>query len=149
MVMLRRREQGEREHIDQQMERFLDRYVGGWKRPLVSFGTGEWQPAIDLYETPESVVIVADLAGLRIDQIEITIDKGALLLKGARPDPPRRAQAQFHIFEINRGSFQRLIRLPMAVDPDGATAAYQDGFLEIVLPKAARNPTTTVKIRTV
>jgi HSP20 family protein len=147
MVELRRRDESGYSDIERQMERFLDRYVGGWKRPMVTFGTGEWQPAIDLYETSDSLVIVADLAGMRVEQIEITVDRGHLILRGNRPEPPRREKAQYHVFEINRGSFQRAIHLPMPVDPDGAAASYQDGFLEILLPKAARTTSTTVKIR--
>ena len=69
-------------------------------------------------------------------------------MRGRRTGLVHPPNAQFHYFEINRGTFQRVIQLAIPVDPDGATASYQDGFLEIVLPKAARNPSTTVKIRT-
>jgi HSP20 family protein len=147
MVLARRSEKDDLGNMERQMERFLDRYVAGWKRPLVTFGTEGWQPAIDLYETSESVVLVADISGMRVDQIEITIDRGHLILRGSRPEPPRRGKALFHVLEINRGPFLRAIHLPLAVDPDGTTAIYQDGFLEIEMPKAARRPTTKVQIR--
>ncbi len=105
------------------------------------------EPAADVYETDDDVVVIVELAGIANQEVEITVDGRYLTLRGERvalPGQPGRLYAQM---EICFGPFERALALPAEVDADGATASYKDGFLEITLPKARRQVSRQVSIR--
>jgi HSP20 family protein len=92
-----------------------------------------WEPPTDLYETGEAYVVRMEIAGMREEDFDVSIQNGTLIITGVRPDfPARRA---YHQMEIRTGKFANLVELPGSVDVDRASAEYQDGFLTITLPK--------------
>ena len=93
-----------------------------------------WRPATNVWETPDALVIQADLAGLKREAIEVFADDQRLLMRGSRPDPGRGGRTHFHKLEIPDGPFERWISLPENVDPAGARARYEDGFLLVTIP---------------
>lgn len=93
-----------------------------------------WRPATNVWETPDELVIQADLAGLKREAIEVFADDQRLLIRGTRPDPGRGGRTHFHKLEIPDGPFERWISLPENVDPAGARARYKDGFLLVTIP---------------
>lgn len=106
-----------------------------------------WRPAIDLYEDDRSYYLVADLAGVNPEKIDLHVEKGKLLFRGERqsPRPPGQADCpapapgslRLHLMEINQGPFVRAIQLPASVDGDGICACYKNGFLWVKMPKKA------------
>lgn len=99
--------------------------------------SGVWDPPTDVYETEESYVVRMEIAGMREENFEISIQQDTLYIVGYRPDfPARRA---YHQMEIRSGKFTSAITLPGPVDADRAIAEYQDGFLTITLPKEKEN----------
>lgn len=118
-----------------QMERFID-YAGGAKRLPVVFTRPVWQPNIDICENASQVVVLVELAGVRREEIEISVDGLILSIAGARRDVLHGRKQRVYVMEINLGHFERLVPLPAPVDGESATATYEDGFLEILLPKA-------------
>ena len=98
---------------------------------------GVWNPPTDVYETEESYVVRMEIAGMREESFEISIQQDTLYIVGYRPDfPARRA---YHQMEIRSGKFTSAVTLPGPVDADRALAEYQDGFLTINLPKEKEN----------
>lgn len=98
-------------------------------------GTAGWTPPVDLYETADRFVLIAELPGLARDDIDIQYHEGRLTLQGRR----REAQVpceQYHRVERGHGSFVRHFGLPTAVDADRITADVRDGVLRIVVPKS-------------
>lgn len=92
-----------------------------------------WDPPTDLYETGEAYMVLMEIAGMREEDFDVSLQNGTLTITGTRPDfPARRA---YHQMEIRTGKFATLIELPGPVDIDHASAEYQDGFLTITLPK--------------
>lgn len=99
--------------------------------------SGVWDPPTDVYETEESYVVRMEIAGMREENFEISIQQDTLYIVGYRPDfPARRA---YHQMEIRSGKFTSAITLPGPVDADRAIAEYHDGFLTITLPKEKEN----------
>ncbi|HVC20309.1 MAG TPA: Hsp20/alpha crystallin family protein [Vicinamibacterales bacterium] len=96
-----------------------------------------WLPPIDLYETADSYVLLAEVPGLTRDQLDIRVQGDQLTLSGERPV---RAVAceRFHRVERGHGSFSRTFSLGTAVDAAAVTADLQNGVLTVTLPKAAR-----------
>ncbi len=93
-----------------------------------------WSPPTDQYETEETYVVRVEIAGMREDDFEVSIENDTLLIAGVRPDSPGRRA--YHQMEIRFGKFATALALPGPVNIERAHAEYKDGFLTVVLPKA-------------
>lgn len=94
-----------------------------------------WVPNTDVYVTDGTLVIKVELAGMRKQDLELTVEGNRLTITGHRPDGCRAPKCKFLVMEINYGSFQSVIELPPGYDLGGAKAAYQNGFLRIDVPQ--------------
>ena len=94
-----------------------------------------WVPNTDVYVTEQSLVIKVELAGMRKEDLELTVEANRLTITGHRPDGCRAPKCKFLVMEINYGSFQSVIELPPGYDLGQAKAAYQNGFLRIDVPQ--------------
>ena len=99
-------------------------------------GASAWSPAVDIYETPETIIIKADLPGLSRDDIEIQLQENTLSLKGERRFAKDVQQENYLRIERAYGAFQRNFTLPATVQQDRIRAVFRDGVLELTLPKA-------------
>ena len=98
--------------------------------------TSHWVPNTDVYVTADMLVIKVELAGMRKEDLELTVEGNQLTITGHRPDGCRAPKCKFLVMEINYGSFQSVIELPPGYDLSLAKAAYQNGFLRIDVPQA-------------
>ena len=132
------------------MQREMERLLGNFavrKPPIVYFSPRGWEPAIDIYETPEEIVALVELAGVKQEEIEIVADRKTLIIRGARKDTRQGGKRSYHRMEIHWGDFERGVLLPVAIESDEIRASYQDGLLEIVLPKVQREGRHKVEIQ--
>ncbi len=95
----------------------------------------DWAPAVDIKEEPNQFVIHADLPGVEIKDIEITLENGVLTLKGQRAIEQKEETEQYRRVERVRGAFLRRFSLPDAVDAEKVSAKCKDGVLEVLVPK--------------
>jgi HSP20 family protein len=95
-----------------------------------------WTPAVDIYETPEAVVLKAELPGLTRDDIEIQISDNTLTLKGERRFTKGAEEENYLRIERAYGAFQRSFTLPATIHRERIRAVFRDGVLELTLPKA-------------
>ena len=103
---------------------------------------GHWVPNTDVYATDNGLVIKVELAGMRSEHLEITVEKNRLCISGHRPDGCRAAKANFLVMEIYYGPFESALEVPPGYDLSQAKAAYLNGFLRIDVPlleRAARS----------
>lgn len=129
------------------MERMWDRLTGGLPNQP-RFCPPVLEPPTDVYETADSVVIIAEMAGIQDEEVELVFEGDQLTLRGKREDRQAGGFIRRYLqMEICRGPFQRTIALPTAVDPEQAQATYREGFLEIVIPKATPRGGRRVRIR--
>ncbi len=100
---------------------------------------GLFEPPTDVYETAENVVVRMEIAGLPPEGLEVALssDGNVLTVSGRREDPGAGSPRKYYTMEIECGEFSRQVRIPRPIDPEGASAAYSDGFLEVTLPKRA------------
>lgn len=96
-----------------------------------------WVPNTDVYVMDGGLVIKVELAGMRREDLELTIEENRLRISGQRPDGCRAPKCKFLVMEINYGAFESVIELPAGYDLSQAKAAYQNGFLRIDVPVAA------------
>ena len=102
----------------------------GWQVGLHSYA---WSPPTDVYETDASVVIRVEVAGMCESDFSINIEDNYMIISGFRNEGPERRA--YHQMEIRFGEFSTAVELPHGVDVTKTEADYQDGFLNVVLPK--------------
>jgi HSP20 family protein len=104
-----------------------------------SSASAHWVPNTDVYATESGLVIKVELAGMRSEHLEITVEGSRLRISGTRPDGCRAPKASFLVMEINYGPFESVLELPPGYDLGQAKAAYLNGFLRIDVPLAQRS----------
>jgi len=102
-------------------------------------------PNTDVYTTDSGLVVKVELAGMRSEHLEITVEGNRLRITGNRPDGCRAAKCSFLVMEISYGPFESLLELPSGYDLSQAKAAYLNGFLRIDVP-LARRPARQTKV---
>ena len=106
----------------------------------------EGQLAIDVYQTPSDIVIKAPIAGVRQEDLEVSITEDQITIKGERHDRQNEAVENYLVQECYWGAFSRTFPLPIAVDPDKAFAKLENGILTVTIPKAAKARTRTLSV---
>jgi HSP20 family protein len=98
---------------------------------------GSWTPNTDVYLTNGGLVIKVELAGMKREDLELTVEGSQLRISGVRRDGSRGGQCKFVLMEINYGRFESLIESPSGYDLSNAKASYQNGFLQVDVPALA------------
>lgn len=94
-----------------------------------------WSPQMDVLETPEAFLIIAEIPGVKKDEIRITVKKNMVQLAGKRERNPMEKAVRYHLMEMEYGYFERTFELPAIIDDEGIEAQYRDGLLWVTLPK--------------
>jgi len=129
--------------LQQQMRRLMEDMVHQLS-PRFLLDQRVWYPQMDIMETPQAFVILADASGLKKNEIQVTIKKNLVHLYGRRERPFTPETMRFLQMEIEYGSFERVFQLPVLIDEDKIEVQYQDGLLTITLPKKP-TPAKTIK----
>lgn len=132
-------------------ERIRERMEQAWRQVLGPPGAPRFcppliEPAIDIYETEREVVVVAELAGISEEDVEVTVSGRTLTMDGERKPRRGRPGRLYSQMEISHGPFHREVLLPAEVDAKEARAEYSHGLLEIVLPKVRRRTSRPARI---
>ena len=107
----------------------------GWQVGIHSYA---WSPPTDVFETDASFIVRLEVAGMCQSDFSIDVENNFLIISGVRSEPPDRRT--YHQMEIRFGEFSTAIEIPAGADVSKTQADYEDGFLNIVLPKI--KPTT-------
>jgi len=107
---------------------------------------GIWQPAVDIYETEDSIVIKAEVPDVDQKDIEVLIEDNTLILKGERRQEDEVKIESYHRIERYVGSFQRSFNLPAIIKQDNVSAVCERGVLTIVLPKKKEPMPKQIKV---
>lgn len=94
-----------------------------------------WSPSVDIREEEDKFVLVADIPGVDPKDIEITMEKGTLTIKGEREKEHEEERNGYRRLERVRGSFVRRFAFPETVDVEGIHASGKDGVLTLTIPK--------------
>ncbi|MGD0021593.1 MAG: Hsp20/alpha crystallin family protein [Smithellaceae bacterium] len=116
--------------------------------PIFKYYESIWRPNIDVYESIDEIIILADLAGLNKEELHIEIDHRKIKIAGVRKAIADLKNARYRLAEIPRGYFERSIALPETVDAESAIASYADGVLMIRVNKLATNKARRIEIKT-
>ncbi|MCZ7626694.1 MAG: Hsp20/alpha crystallin family protein [Candidatus Methylomirabilis sp.] len=108
--------------------------------------TSMWSPAVDIFETPDSIVMKAELPGVSRDNIDIQVQDNSLMLKGERKFEREVKEENYLRIERAYGAFHRAFNLPTDIQQDKIKAVFKDGVLEVTMPKAEEAKPKQVKI---
>ncbi len=92
-------------------------------------------PAVDVQETSDQFIVTADLPGLDLKDLDVSVTRNILTLSGTKREPQIPDKARVHRNELWAGEFRRTLSLPVAVNADAVSATLTDGVLTVILPK--------------
>jgi HSP20 family protein len=104
-------------------------------------------PAIDVHQTGEEIIVTASLPGLKADDVDITITGQTLAIRGEFKADESISRDQYLYRERRYGTFHRQLQLPVRVQGDAASATFDDGVLTLKIPKAEEVKPRQVKVR--
>jgi len=107
----------------------------------------EGQLPVDVYQTATDIVIRAFVAGVRADEMNVSISRDMVEIEGSRDERDQVTDSDYFSRELFWGSFSRTILLPQEIDVDAATAGSKDGLLTIVLPKLDKTRQTKLRVK--
>ncbi len=107
----------------------------------------EGQLPVDVYQTPSEIVVRTFIAGVRPDEINLSISRDMVVIEGARAERESIADSEYFNRELFWGSFSRTILLPQEIDVENASANAKDGLLTLILPKLDKAKQTKLKVR--
>ncbi len=109
--------------------------------------TVEGQLGIDLFETPIEVIVKTMIPGVRKDDIDISLSRDMLTIRGERKDEKTISDDDYHYRELYWGTFSRTVKLPHEVDIDKAEATESQGMLTLRLPRVDKARQTKIKLK--
>lgn len=107
----------------------------------------EGQLNIDMYQTKDNVIIKSTIAGVRPEDIDITVANDMVSIKGARRKEENVSNDDYFYQECYWGNFSRSVIVPVDIDSESIEADLKDGILTVIIPKAAKAKTKKVKVR--
>jgi HSP20 family protein len=134
--------------IQDEMNQLFGRAVGqGGQRSQGQVAERTWAPALDISERKDAYVVTVEVPGVKADDLDITLEDGLLTIRGERRFTQETSEQQFHRVERRYGSFRRSITLPSQVQADQIEASFEDGVLEVVVPKAEEAKPRKISVR--
>lgn len=109
--------------------------------------SSEGQLPVDVYQTQNEIVIRAFVAGVRADELNVSISRDMVVIEGARDERDQVPDSDYFTRELFWGSFSRTVLLPQEIDVDTSAANAKDGLLTIVLPKLDRTRQTKLRVK--
>jgi HSP20 family protein len=110
----------------------IDRIFEEMSKPLYFTQRRVSYPPVNICEDDKNIYVSAEIPGVDIDNVELTLTDGSLVIKGER----KSESGKYYRQERASGNFQRIITLNVPVDPDNVSAAMKNGVLNIALTKA-------------
>ncbi|MBU8849263.1 MAG: Hsp20/alpha crystallin family protein [Desulfobacterales bacterium] len=103
--------------------------------PMFCFSKQVWKPQMDIFETRSEIIIQAEIAGVRKEDIVIEVSNKAVKMSGSRKSSHSDRTATYRLAEIQFGQFERVLYLPNIIDVEKVSATFLNGFLELTLGK--------------
>jgi len=106
----------------------------------------EGQLAVDVYQTKDSVIIKAPIAGVKAEDIDVSVSEDVVTLRGERKEETEVTRENYYVQECYWGSFSRSVILPTSTVAEKAVASLKDGVLTLTIPKVAQEKVKKIKV---
>ena len=100
------------------------------------YDNNNWTPLVDINESNDAFMIIADLPGIKKSNIEVKVEENVLILNANRNIDKSDSNEKYHFSERRSGTFSRSFKLPKSVKEEKITADFDNGVLSIIIPKA-------------
>ena len=138
--------------LEDEMNRMMEESLRSWPFP-VSWrrmpGESEaWAPSVDIFEKSDSYILRFELPGIKPEEVDISMSGDTLMVRGERKPPEGISEEEWQASEMCYGPFSRSVTFPMDVNADKIEASFDNGILEIHLPKAEEVKPKQIKVQT-
>ncbi len=133
------------DHLNREFEKNLEQMFRTMN-PAFACTECSWIPPMDIYESPDEIVVLAEIAGVNKDDLDIEINSKAVKITGKRGNLYRARNATYRLAEIQCGRFERILFLPSPINTEKVTASYNEGMLHIRLAKLPIEKTHKIPI---
>jgi HSP20 family protein len=137
--------QDELNQMNPMLAQALGRY--GQRQAAAADATPAWAPALDISERKDAYLVTVELPGVKLDDLQITLEGGLLTIQGERHFADDSSEQQFHRIERRYGAFRRSITLPAHVRADAVEASIEDGVLQVLVPKMEEAKPKRIQVR--
>lgn len=132
--------------IRKEFDGIISRFFEGAELPDWP-GDELFSPRVDIKETEEAFEIIAEVPGLKAEEIELSLTGDVLTVKGEKKSEREEKEGSYHLVERSFGRFQRSFRLPGEVDRSKLGALHKDGVLTVTLPKSEKAGPAQIEVK--
>ena len=136
-------------NLERRMGRIFNEPLMTYEWPTGEVATTAWTPAVDIFEEPEHVRIVAEIPGVKPEAVKILVEGNVLTIQGNKEQFAEEKAEKIHRYERTYGAFERSFTLPTTVDPQDIKATYEVGVLTVILPKVEKAKPREIKLEVV
>ncbi|HEU5262383.1 MAG TPA: Hsp20/alpha crystallin family protein [Gemmatimonadales bacterium] len=122
--------------LERQISRLFNDTLGNPDWQYRDSAGASWVPPVDIFEEADAIRIVAEVPGVRPEDIKISLENNVLTIHGMKEQVARERTERVHRYERTYGAFERSFTLPATVDAGNIKATYEHGVLTVTLPKA-------------
>lgn len=127
-------------------EDIFERFFGGFVLPELKTEL-KFEPKFDIKETEDGYEILADVPGMKPEDIEVTLQNGVLTIQGEKKHERENEKEKYHLVERSYGRFYRSFRVPEEINREKLGAEHKDGVLKITLPRAAEAKPKEIEVK--
>ena len=132
--------------LERRINRMFDDAFGNLDWQFRESATAAWVPAVDVLEEPDAIRIMAEVPGVKPEDVKIAIENNVLTIQGTKQQVAEERTERVHRYERTYGQFERGFMLPATVDADHIKATYESGVLTVTLPKVEKAKPRTVQV---
>ena len=133
--------------LSNRLSRFLNDGLGSADWALRDSASAAWVPAVDIFEEPEAIRIMAELPGVTPSDVKISLENNVLTIHGAKQQTAEERTERVHRYERTYGAFERSFNLPTTVDTGNIKATYEHGVLTVTLPKVEKAKPRQIEVQ--
>ena len=123
--------------VENRMSRFIERALNEPFAALPSPEAIGWLPAMDIVETSKELVLTAELPGMELKDIDVSVEEGVLTIRGEKIEEKKEEEdKKIYLYERSYGTFQRAFALPTGADASKVNAEFAKGVLKVHIPKS-------------
>ena len=136
-------------HLEHRIGRTFNEPLRGSEWPVPEAVTTAWLPLVDIFEEPDAIRLVAEVPGVRPEDVKISVEDNLLTIRGMKEQVAENKAEKVHRYERTYGAFERTFTLAASIDPSKIKATYTLGVLTIMLPKAETAKPHLIKVEVV
>ena len=132
--------------LERRMGRIFNEPFRGFDWTPMEAAPTAWVPLVDIFEENDRIRLVAEVPGVKPEELKISVEGNLLTIKGAKEQVAEEKAEKVHRYEREYGAFSRTFTLPVTVEPEKIKAAYENGVLTVTLPKVEAAKPHLIKI---